>query len=172
MFRRNLLGYLKQWRQKEGRKPLVLRGARQVGKTTAVNLFAGDFRQYIYLNLEKAADREIFKHDLSFKKTLEAIYFLKNSSPSEKSTLLFIDEIQNSPAALSMLRYFYEEAPEIPVIAAGSLFEVYLDKYGLIFPVGRVDFAYLYPLCFEEYLIAKGDDSAIQALMLSSMSMF
>lgn len=164
MFRRNLLSYLKQWRQKEGRKPLVLRGARQVGKTTAVNLFAGDFRQYIYLNLEKGADREIFNHDLSFRKTLEAIYFLKNSSPSEKSTLLFIDEIQNSPAALAMLRYFYEEAPEIPVIAAGSLFEVYFDKYGLSFPVGRVEFAYLYPLCFEEYLIAKGDDSAIQAL--------
>ena len=94
-------------------------------------LFAADFDQYLYLNLEKAADRKVLDYDLSLRRTLQAIYFLKNGDPSQTSTLLFIDEIQNSAAALSLLRYFHEEVPELPVIAAGKQFRLLSLPYFL-----------------------------------------
>ncbi len=163
MFQRDIIRALEKWLKKKGRKPLVIRGARQVGKTTAVEHFARNFKQYIYLNLEKGKDRELFEQNLSFSKTLEAIFFLKNGNPEEIQTLIFIDEIQNSSAAITMLRYFYEEVPNIPVIAAGSLLEIYLEKYRISFPVGRVEFLYLYPMRFAEYIEASGAGTAVNA---------
>lgn len=152
MIARLILKDLQNWYKKSNRKPLIIRGARQVGKTTSVKIFAGNFKQFIFLDLEKRADRELFEKDLSFDKLLDALYFIKKCDRKEKSTLIFIDEIQNSPKAVSALRYFYEEAPDIPVIAAGSLLEIYLEKQKVSFPVGRVESLYLYPLTFEEYL--------------------
>ena len=134
--------------------PLVLRGARQVGKTTAVDLFGAEFRQYIALNLDHPGDREIFDQGLPLERTLEAIFFLKNADPAEASTLLFLDEIQNSPHAVHLLRYFAEERADLAVVAAGSLLEVTLDRYSANFPVGRVEFLYAYPLTFAEYAAA------------------
>lgn len=103
--------------------------ARQVGKTTAVDLFGAEFRQYVSLNLDHAGDREIFDRELPLARTLEAIFFLKNADPAEASTLLFLDEIQNSPHAVQLLRYFAEERADLPVVAAGSLLEAALDRY-------------------------------------------
>ncbi len=163
MIDRLILKDLQKWYTKSNRKPLIIRGARQVGKTTIVKIFANNFKQFIFLDLEKRADRELFEQNLPFDKLLAAIFFLKKCNPMEKSTLIFIDEIQNSTKAIAVLRYFYEEAPDIPVIAAGSLLEVYLEKYKISFPVGRVESLYLYPLTFEEYLSSVDHPSALSA---------
>ncbi|MDZ7795483.1 MAG: AAA family ATPase [Spirochaetia bacterium] len=152
MLRRRIEKDLAEWYDREERKPLILRGARQVGKTTAIEKFAENFTQFIYLNLEKRDDRDIFSQDLPFQKLLEGIFFLKDADLQEESTLLCIDEIQNSPEAIAYLRFFYEEAPELPVVCAGSLLEVYIDSYSVSFPVGRVEYLYIFPLDFEEYL--------------------
>ena len=122
MFFRNIINELRIWADDKDRKPLILRGARQVGKTTAVEIFARDFDQYIYLNLEKDEDSEIFNHGLPIKDLIQSIYLSKNITPSQGKILIFIDEIQNSPQAIAQLRYFYESAKELHIIAAGSLF--------------------------------------------------
>lgn len=153
MYQRELLSELKTWLVKKNRKPLVLRGARQVGKTTLINLFSANFRQYIYLNMDLPEERRIFENAKSFNELFEAIFFLKNASRTEKNTLVFIDEIQNSPAAVKYLRYFYENQKDLPVIAAGSLIETLIDKE-ISFPVGRVEYLAVRPFSFREFLTA------------------
>ncbi|GAH59354.1 unnamed protein product, partial [marine sediment metagenome] len=151
MFNRAILRELEKWAQKPQRKPLVLRGARQVGKTTAVNIFSKKFEQYIYLNLEISSERKLFENNYTIDKLIQAIFFEKNKKKSKGRTLIFIDEIQNSPNAVSMLRYFYESAKEFFVITAGSLLESLIDRQ-ISFPVGRVDYLYMKPLTFNEYV--------------------
>ncbi len=155
MFNRSILNKLTEWKNKPDRKPLVLRGARQVGKTTAVEIFSRHFDNYIYLNLEIPEDRNIFKNELAVSELFEAILVIKNIILSKGTVLLFIDEIQNSPFAVKMLRYFYEQKKEIHVIAAGSLLEILLDRDAVSFPVGRIEYLYLYPLSFREFLEAE-----------------
>lgn len=118
MIARRVLHHLHAWRQCADRKPLVLRGARQVGKTTAVDAFGRGFRQYISLNLDLPGDRRLFDQGLPLARTLEAIFFLRNADPAETDTLLFLDEIQNSPHAVQLLRYFAEQRSDLAVIAA------------------------------------------------------
>lgn len=163
-FTRKLISELNKWADSENRKPLILRGARQVGKTTAVNIFSKQFDQYIYLNLEKPDNVDLFKRNLKTKELLQAIFLYKNITQKKGRLLLFIDEIQNSPEAVSVLRYFYEELPDIYVIAAGSLFEVMLETKQISFPVGRVQFFFIYPLIFEEFLKAIGEQNALDLL--------
>ena len=129
MFKRLLLNDLNQWLHKPNRKPLILRGARQVGKTTLVSLFAQQFTQFIALNLERQEERALFEQNYNIHELLEAIFFLKGKDRQQPNTLLFIDEIQNSAAAVAMLHYCYENFPELPVIAAGSLLESLLDRH-------------------------------------------
>ncbi len=156
MFERNALTKLREWAARPGHKPLVLRGARQVGKTTLVNCFAKDYDVYLKLNLEKPADRQLFESDMQMGDLVAAIYLLNNQVRKETSTLLFIDEIQNSPKAVAMLRYFYEEVENIDVIAAGSLLESLIDKH-ISFPVGRVEYMAIRPCSFNEFLGAIGE---------------
>ena len=162
MFFRNIINELRIWADEKDRKPLILRGARQVGKTTAVEIFSEDFDQYIYLNLEKNEDSEIFNHGLPVEDLIQSIYLSKNVAPSQGKTIIFIDEIQNSPQAIAQLRYFYESAKKLHIIAAGSLLEVMIRESGPSFPVGRVQYMYLYPLSFEEFLAAAGEDQALK----------
>ncbi len=158
MFSRNAINYLRQWANKEERKPLVLRGARQVGKTTLVELFAKEFDTYIYLNLEEKENAELFSSDCSFDDLLAGIYFKANvPQDASKRTLIFIDEIQNEPKAVQTLRYFYEKRPDIYVIAAGSLLESLMGRH-ISFPVGRVEYMALHPCTFVEFLRAMGQD--------------
>ena len=163
MFQRKILRALKDWSDKPHRKPLILRGARQVGKTTAVSILAESFDQYIYLNLELNEDRQLFEQGYTVSELFEAICFLKNKDPQKNRTLLFIDEIQSSSEAVAMLRYFYESLPHLYVIAAGSLLETLLDRH-ISFPVGRVEYLRMHPLTFEEFLIATGEDQAAEML--------
>lgn len=163
MFKRLLLKDLNHWLQKPNRKPLILRGARQVGKTTLVSLFAEQFAQFISLNLERQEDRALFEQGYNIHELVEAIFFLQSKDRQQPNTLLFIDEIQNSSAAVAMLRYFHENCPTMPVIAAGSLLESLLDRH-ISFPVGRVEYLRVHPLTFEEFLLAIGEEQAAAML--------
>lgn len=163
MFSRKVMENLVQWSAKTDRRPLVLRGARQVGKTSVVHMFSKKFDQYIYLNLDKAEDKAYFDRDLTFQNLLDAIYFSKNIEKNAGRTLIFIDEIQNSPKAVNFLRYFYEDTPELYVIAAGSLLESLIENQ-INFPVGRVEYLAVRPCSFEEYLIAANEKKAFEML--------
>lgn len=164
MFDRSILPELRKWADTSPRKPLVIRGARQVGKTSSVHRFADQFEQYIYLNLELSADRQLFEQFTDIEALVQAIFFLKNKTLSNRAnTLLFIDEIQEYPEAVHMLRYFYEQAPDIPVIAAGSMLESLFDTK-VSFPVGRVTYKVLRPVSFPEFLAALGEHTALEQL--------
>ncbi len=164
MFQRKAIQYLRQWAEKDERKPLVLRGARQVGKTTLVNLFAKEFDTYIYLNLEEKENAELFAAGYSFDDLLAGIYFKANvSQATSKRTLIFIDEIQNEPMAVQTLRYFYEKRPDIYVIAAGSLLESLMGRH-ISFPVGRVEYMALHPCTFVEFLSAMGQNMMAEGI--------
>jgi predicted AAA+ superfamily ATPase len=168
MFKRNAILQLRDWKTKTNRKPLIIRGARQVGKTTLVNEFAKEFDTYLHLNLEKAADNELFDKNDTVEDVLTSIYLLQNQPKNNGSVLLFIDEIQNSSRAVALLRYFYEELPQIYVIAAGSLLESLMDR-PVNFPVGRVEYIALRPCSFSEFLGAVGEtelQKAIETIIL------
>jgi len=163
MFSREALSGLKVWATEKDRKPLVLRGVRQAGKTSLVNIFSGDFDHYIYFNLEKGDQRKFFEEDRPFSEFVDAIFFLWNIERNFGKTLIFIDEIQNSPAAVAKLRYFYEEAKDLYVVAAGSLLETLIDKR-ISFPVGRVDFMPVRPCSFDEFLLIIGEEKSRQVI--------
>mgnify|MGYP002712930108 CR=1 FL=1 len=151
------------WKKQPNRKPLVLRGARQVGKTSLVNLFGNDFSQYIYLNLELPQDRALFENSENIDILVQAIFLTKRKNVLDLDSLLFIDEIQAYPSAIEQLRYFYEFYPNLFVIAAGSLLETVFDT-NISFPVGRVDSLHIRPLTFQEFLNATGEDQVIKLL--------
>ena len=162
MFKRGIIEELKKWKISENRKPLILRGARQTGKTTIVEQFAIEYSQYIYLNLERAADKELFVRYNSINEIVQAIFFQNNKKAEQMAdTLLFIDEIQQSPEAVALLRYFYEDYPDLHVIAAGSLLETLLGK-SINFPVGRVEYRAVRPVSFAEFLSAMDEEQALK----------
>lgn len=154
MFERELLTRLHNWKDKTHRKPLVLRGARQVGKTTLVEEFSKEFDSYIYLNLEVSDDAAIFQR---FTNVMDIWQYLclKHHIRQETTSkiLLFIDEIQEEAKAVGMLRFFYEKLKWVYVIAAGSRLQS-LVKKSVSFPVGRVEYMNLRPFSFTEYLNA------------------
>ncbi len=164
MFPREFFSKLEYWTDSDNRKPLVLRGARQVGKTVTVKMFGERFERFIYLNLDLPRESEIFRRRLPVRETFQAI-LIKTPLPRDAGrTLLFIDEIQNCPEAIESLRYFYEDLPEIHVVAAGSLLEIALHDQHISFPVGRVEQHFLYPLTFREFLTAIDAHDAVRAL--------
>lgn len=163
LIKRHLLSKLKEWKIRPHNKPLLLRGARQVGKTTIIREFCKSYKGSILLNLEKEKDRLLFESYTDVKTLIDSIFIEKNISSEMSNTLLFIDEIQESPKAIQLLRYFYEELPELDVIAAGSLLEFALKKVKS-FPVGRVEYLYMYPINFMEFLGAKNHDRAIEQM--------
>lgn len=163
MFQRLALKALRQWAEKEGRKPLVLRGARQVGKTTLVKIFAEEFDVFINLNLEEKVNADLFTMDVSFEDLLAGIYAKAGIKMENQRTLIFIDEIQNVPDAVKVLRYFYEKRPDLYVIAAGSLLESLVGNH-ISFPVGRVEYMALHPCTFTEFLGALGENILVEQI--------
>jgi uncharacterized protein len=164
IFRRALEKKLETWRRHPNRKPLILRGARQTGKTTLIKEFAKSYSYQIVLNLEKSQDAEIFNDNMDVKSIVESLFLSANIPISAiGETLLFIDEIQESPEAIQMLRYFYEEYPRLYVIAAGSLLEFAMKRVKS-FPVGRVEFLYMHPMNFIEYLEAIDHKPALEQI--------
>ena len=162
MFERSINKFFLEWKDRTKRKPLVIRGARQVGKTSAVNLFAvNSFKTYIYINLEQGDNLALFSRMNPVHELIQAIQLKFNKKIITGTTLIFIDEIQNSGIAMNQLRYFYEEMPDLHVAAAGSLLEVKMKSEGFSFPVGRVEYCYMYPVTFEEYLSAMGETESL-----------
>jgi uncharacterized protein len=163
MFKRDILRKLSAWAKKKDRKPLILRGARQVGKTTAVNLFSERFDQYLYLNLEQKEERSIFEQDYPIEELIQAIFFYKDQVKHKGNILIFIDEIQTCPSAVSSLRFFYEAFPDLYIIAAGSLLETLIDTH-ISFPVGRVEYLVMKPLTFKEFLNALDEQNSLDII--------
>ena len=161
---RHIFSELTNWKKSSDRKPLILRGARQVGKTTLIHQFAKSYKNRILLNLELAKDKRFFTDFENIQTIVEALLISHNVSTSEKgNTIIFIDEIQEAPEAISMLRYFFEMEPEIHVIAAGSLLEHAMRKVKS-FPVGRVKMLYMFPINFPEFLSAIGNTAVLDQL--------
>ncbi len=164
VLKRNILKDLGKWAATTDRKPLVLRGARQVGKTTAVNVFGKQFDQYLSINLERIAEKQAFENYTTIEELVKQLFFIHKKLYSKKEkTLLFVDEIQEVPNAFNLLRYFYEDAPEIYVIAAGSLLE-FIFRKDINIPVGRVENLVMHPFSFEEFLMAVNDTAALEQL--------
>ncbi|MCF6357236.1 MAG: AAA family ATPase [Draconibacterium sp.] len=163
MFYRIAIDKLNIWSKSPTRKPLVLRGARQVGKTTLVNLFSKNFDEFISLNLDTEREKEIFENSQSITELIASLFFLKNVPLDATNVLIFIDEIQNSPKAVAWLRYFYEEAPQYHVIAAGSLLESLIDNQ-IRFPVGRISYMPVRPFSFPEFISALNEQQSSEIL--------
>lgn len=148
--------HLDHWKTDPFRKPLLLRGARQVGKTYAVRKLGGKFKSFVEVNFERLEGAaSIFEKDLDPDRLILSLSLLLKTQIIPGETLLFLDEIQEAPRAILALRYFYEEMPNLHVIAAGSLLEFAIAKVGV--PVGRISMLYMYPLSFLEYLVATGE---------------
>jgi len=158
---------LLDWYERPSRKPLVLRGARQTGKTTAVRRLGQHAPLYLELNLERPEDLALAKTCHSASELLERLQQDRSLSSLPAGTLLFLDEIQELPIALGWLRFLHEDHKDLSVVAAGSLLEVRLRDDPLPFPVGRVEFERVEPLTYLEFLEATGDDRIAEDLRAS-----
>lgn len=154
-FKRSIYNELKAWQTRSKKKPLLLTGARQIGKTTVLKMFGQhEYEDFVYLNLEKQQDiHSFFTGNKSPDKILENIRLLHGHQIKEHKTLIILDEIQECKDALITLKYFAEEKPNIDIIGAGSLLGLTIGN-DRSFPVGKVEFLDMYPLSFEEYLQA------------------
>jgi uncharacterized protein len=163
--KRSAYKQLVDWKRSKNRKPLIVQGARQVGKTYLVNEFGEtEYSNYIYLNFEQDSRLETFFSSGFIPETIItniSLYIGKKITPD--NTLLFFDEIQAAPKVLSSLKYFQEQAPEFHIIAAGSLLGVSIGKESS-FPVGKVNFITIYPMSFIEYMIAFGEDLIVEKI--------
>lgn len=161
--KRHIFKQLVEWRKSPERKPLILQGARQVGKTTLLTLFGqSEFKQCAYINFEQdSRAHRIFEQDLKPERIIKALELHLDLEITAENTLIFFDEIQACPNALNSLKYFCEQAPEYYVVAAGSLLGIKLSN-NKGFPVGKVNFLELYPMSFLEFLIAIGKEKLAQ----------
>ena len=160
--RRKLLEQLKEWKIKGNRKPLVIRGARQVGKTWLMKEFARtEYEKCAYINFESDLQlKSLFLQDFDINRILLSIQVATGVKPEPGNTLIIFDEIQEAERAISSLKYFCENAPEYHIVAAGSLLGIALHQ-NTSFPVGKVEFLDLYPLTFTEFLQAMGEDALV-----------
>lgn len=162
---RKIYSDLVKWKNSDSRKPLILQGARQVGKTYIVNYFAGkEYATIIYCNFEKDHDLYDFFRNLSPSEIIKKLSAYKRREIIPGHTLIIFDEIQACPEAVTSLKYFNEEANEYHIIAMGSLLGVSVNRSSFSFPVGKVQFMTLYPLDFEEYLMAREELTLIEMI--------
>ena len=170
--KRILLEKLKQWKSSNRRQPLILRGARQVGKTWLMKEFARtEYKDHIYVNFEFDEDmKTLFETDLNPERILLHLKTFSGIEAKPHTTLIIFDEIQEANRGLTSLKYFSENAPEYHVVAAGSLLGITLHQH-VSFPVGKVDFLDLYPLNFSEFLCAIGQERFAELLKTSDFQM-
>jgi predicted AAA+ superfamily ATPase len=165
MFMKRLIDYhLRQWKDSAIRQPLLVRGARQVGKTHAARELGKSFSSFVEINLEENEDVcKVFDGNLTAQEIVIKLEAATGKSITPGKTLLFLDEVQAAPRSILALRYLYEQMPNLHVIAAGSLLEFAIEQVGV--PVGRVQFMYMYPLSFIEYLAAINKIKLIQFML-------
>lgn len=168
--KREVIHQLYEWKEKRGRKPLILQGARQVGKTWLMKTFGKEaFEKCVYINFENDSRLSgLFEKDFDIQRILFEIQLATGIMP-DKETLLLFDEIQEVKRGITALKYFYENAPEFPIIAAGSLLGVATCQNDS-FPVGKVDFLSIYPLSFWEFLNAIGKGAFVEAIKTNNGS--
>lgn len=160
---RTLLSHLEQWKDSKKRKPLLLRGARQVGKSWLVKELGKSFPNFVEINFESRPKlKKIFEEDLTPEYLVPRLSAAVKKPIIPGKTLLFFDEVQQVPNAITSLRYFYEQMPELHVVAAGSLLEFVIEQIGI--PVGRIVSLYCYPLSFYEFMIATGNIQLIELI--------
>lgn len=164
--KREALKLLQEWKARGDRKPLILRGARQVGKTWLMKEFGSiAYQNVAYVNFENnQMMRSLFEADFSIERILQAVEAVTGIKPEPDETLIIFDEIQETPRGLTALKYFCENAPQYHLMSAGSLLGVALHQ-GSSFPVGKVDFVDLYPMTFPEFLLALGQDKLLKLLV-------
>ena len=171
VMKRNAIKELYEWKENNDRKPLVILGARQVGKTWLMKEFGKEaYKKCAYVNLEDNDDlRGMFEHDFDIQRIIANLQWATDVTIDE-DTLIILDEIQEAPRGITALKYFQEKAPQYHVIAAGSLLGIAMHKNDS-FPVGKVDFMHLYPLSFYEFLNAVGEKKMVDLLQAKDWTM-
>ena len=169
---RTVMEQLQKWKEKKHRKPLVIRGARQVGKTWLMKAFgAAEYESTVYINFDNNERmRNLFKGSLAADRLVTGLELYAGHKIDPSNTLLIFDEVQEVPTALTSLKYFNEDAPQYQIICAGSLLGVALHQ-GTSFPVGKVEFLDLYPLSFSEFLMAMGKERYVELLRQGDFDM-
>ena len=164
--KRELIAKLREWKESRRRKPLLLVGARQVGKTWLLQEFGREnYREVAYVSFDRSEPmRQSFEQDFDVQRILTNIGIYTGCSPKPGETLIILDEIQECPAAITSLKYFCENAREFHVVAAGSLLGLYAREGGTGFPVGKVDMLDMYPMSFTEFLTAMGYEQYVRAI--------
>lgn len=162
---RNAMNDLQRWKIKKDRKPLVIRGARQVGKTWLMKTFGETaYEKTVYVSFDNNRQmHDLFSSDMKIERLITGLELYSGHKITPADTLLIFDEIQEAPKALTALKYFYENAPEYQILCAGSLLGVALHQ-GTSFPVGKVEFMDLYPLSFGEFMRAMGKEQFVTLL--------
>jgi len=156
---------LNQWKTSRVRQPLLVRGARQVGKTHSVTAFGkAKFKNLVSINFEEQPELANCFSEYDPKKIIDRLSIITRSVIIPGQTLLFLDEIQDCPRAITSLRYFYEKMPELHVIGAGSLIEFALRSKDFRMPVGRIQSIFMFPLSFDEFLMATGEEKIFDYL--------
>lgn len=163
--KRQAIEKLYEWKNSAGRKPLIIRGARQVGKTWLMKEFGRlAFKNIVYINFDSNSDiAQLFAGNLDIPRLISGLEIFSRNKIVPQETLLIFDEVQEAPRALTSLKYFCEEAPEYAIVAAGSLLGVAMHQ-GTSFPVGKVNFLDLYPMSFTEFLNATGNEQLTELL--------
>ncbi len=171
VMKRNAIKELYEWKENNDRKPLVILGARQVGKTWLMKEFGKEaYKKCAYVNFEDNDDlRGMFEHDFDIQRIIANLQWATDVTIDE-DTLVILDEIQEAPRGITALKYFQEKAPQYHVIAAGSLLGIAMHKNDS-FPVGKVDFMHLYPLSFYEFLNAIGEKKMVDLLQAKDWTM-
>ena len=166
---RKIFEYLKTWKESPYRKPLILQGARQVGKTHSVLTFGKqEYENVAYFNFETNTRlKDTFNENITPDYLIPILSRISNQTIIKEKTLIFFDEVQLCERALTSLKYFYEQAPEYHIIAAGSLLGIAVNRQQFSFPVGKVDMKTLYPMDIEEFLMAMGEDNLISNIKKS-----
>lgn len=165
---RSIYSSLKKWKESPTRKPLILQGARQVGKTYILKEFgAREYSEVVYINCDDNNDMQNMFVDYDVDRIIRSMSAISGVSIKPSTTLLILDEIQEVERGLASLKYFCEKAPEYHVAVAGSLLGITLHE-GTSFPVGKVDMLYIYPMDFEEFLLAMGKEQLVELLRSNS----
>ena len=169
---RTAIEQLREWKANERRKPLIIRGARQVGKTWLMKEFGdSSYEKVVYVNFDNNEQmRNLFEGSLEISRLITGLELYAGHKIDSDNTLLIFDEVQEVPKALTSLKYFNEQAPQYQIICAGSLLGVALHE-GTSFPVGKVEFMDLYPLSFVEFMIAMNKSQYVDLLQDDNFDM-